>query len=186
MSNSRRRFLHYAIGSSLGTVALGWLADFSSQAQALDLDQFCLRYPYNSRCVSYLPGTVAVDPAGNAYSVSTLLAQHTAGDRVIAEGLEKPAFIVITDGPVIAPYGLSAVCTHLGCIVDWNGEAFVCPCHGSRYDALGQVTRGPAPKALALITVATNDDRVGLLDQPPAEDPRELEREVGGAHPTCV
>jgi cytochrome b6-f complex iron-sulfur subunit len=43
-------------------------------------------------------------------------------------------------------FALSAVCTHLGCTVRDNGpEGFVCPCHGSRYDRAGQVTKGPAP-----------------------------------------
>ncbi|MFE4105031.1 Rieske 2Fe-2S domain-containing protein [Almyronema epifaneia] len=173
MNSSRRRFLRYAVGSSLGAIALGWLFDFSRQGQALDLEQLCLKYPYNSRCADYVPGTPATDAEGTVYSVSALLTQQAVGDRVRVEGLEKPAFIVITDGPAIAPYGLSAVCTHLGCIVDWNGEAFVCPCHGSRYDSLGRVTRGPAVRSLALITVATGDDKVGLLDQPPEADPRE-------------
>ena len=39
--------------------------------------------------------------------------------------------------PIIA---FSAACTHLGCIVQWaSGEReFLCPCHGSTFDATGQ------------------------------------------------
>jgi Rieske Fe-S protein len=44
---------------------------------------------------------------------------------------------------------LSPVCTHQGCIVDVQGAALVCPCHGSTYDRRGEVLRGPAERALA-------------------------------------
>ena len=61
---------------------------------------------------------------------------------------------------------LSAVCTHLGCTVQWNQEKreFACPCHGSHFDADGSVLSGPAPRALPCfgLTVAP-DDRI-LVD----------------------
>ena len=44
----------------------------------------------------------------------------------------------------------SAVCTHLGCTVQWftSDSRFHCPCHGSIFAANGKVAHGPAPRGL--------------------------------------
>lgn len=58
---------------------------------------------------------------------------------------EIPALVTRSDAGFSA---LSLKCTHLGCTVEQSPEGFTCPCHGSRYDAQGQVQRGPATKPL--------------------------------------
>jgi nucleotide-binding universal stress UspA family protein/nitrite reductase/ring-hydroxylating ferredoxin subunit len=60
---------------------------------------------------------------------------------------EKLAVFRDEDG---ASYSMSARCTHLGCVVEWNaGEStFDCPCHGSRFDPHGAVVTGPAGRPL--------------------------------------
>jgi thiosulfate dehydrogenase [quinone] large subunit len=51
------------------------------------------------------------------------------------------------DGKLTA---FSAVCTHAGCTVGYEGGQIVCPCHGGTFDAhTGQVTSGPPPSGLA-------------------------------------
>lgn len=66
---------------------------------------------------------------------------------VIDQNGQKVAVYKDESGTVSAH---SAVCTHMGCIVDWdNGEKqWQCPCHGSQYDKNGKVTHGPAEKDL--------------------------------------
>jgi len=45
---------------------------------------------------------------------------------------------------------LSAVCSHLGCLVNYNKEKkeFLCPCHSGRYDLAGRNIAGPPPAPL--------------------------------------
>jgi glycine/D-amino acid oxidase-like deaminating enzyme/nitrite reductase/ring-hydroxylating ferredoxin subunit len=62
---------------------------------------------------------------------------------VMRKGLSKIAVCRDEDGTI---HSMSAVCVHLGCIVMWNAaeKTWDCPCHGSRYDAVGTVINGPA------------------------------------------
>ncbi len=43
---------------------------------------------------------------------------------------------------------ISMVCQHLGCTVAASTTGYDCPCHGSKYDSIGNVTHGPAQIAL--------------------------------------
>jgi cytochrome b6-f complex iron-sulfur subunit len=65
-------------------------------------------------------------------------------------------------------YALSAVCTHLGCIVEWKEAGIpghpegviACPCHGSVFSKTGDVVRGPAPRSLDRFKMYLEEDRV--------------------------
>lgn len=66
---------------------------------------------------------------------------------VLRDGASKIAVYRDKKGLV---HSCSAVCTHLGCIVQWNGgeKSWDCPCHGSRFTVDGRILNGPASKPL--------------------------------------
>jgi glycine/D-amino acid oxidase-like deaminating enzyme/nitrite reductase/ring-hydroxylating ferredoxin subunit len=78
--------------------------------------------------------------AGDVDSVDKIKPNSGA---IMSRGLQKVAVYRDPEGVI---HELSAVCRHLGCIVNWNSleKSWDCPCHGSRYDSLGHVTQGPA------------------------------------------
>ncbi len=56
-------------------------------------------------------------------------------------------------------HAISSVCTHLGCIVERDGEGeFSCPCHGSKFDRAGNVAGGPAPKGLVWVDLSISPE----------------------------
>jgi len=62
---------------------------------------------------------------------------------LLREGVKKIAAYRDEKGDL---HKFSAVCPHLKCIVRWDicEKTWDCPCHGSRFDALGHVVNGPA------------------------------------------
>jgi nucleotide-binding universal stress UspA family protein/nitrite reductase/ring-hydroxylating ferredoxin subunit len=104
-------------------------------------------------------------------SVPNRVAHYCQSDILIAKtvglGIEDigPGHggVVDIDGKRMAIYrdeagevhAISPRCTHMGCTVDWNDaeKTWDCPCHGSRYQAGGEVIRGPAAKGLAKMDV---------------------------------
>lgn len=65
------------------------------------------------------------------------------GKLFMTRTLRKLAVYRDADGEL---HAFSAVCPHMGCIVDFNPaeSSWDCPCHGSRFDLGGRVLNGPA------------------------------------------
>jgi cytochrome b6-f complex iron-sulfur subunit len=70
--------------------------------------------------------------------------------------VEEANFFVFRDEQGI--YAISGVCTHLGCTIGRSEDGFACPCHGSHFAVNGEVTRGPAPRALPWLEVGRAAD----------------------------
>ena len=76
------------------------------------------------------------------------------GAQLVQHGSD-PIWVVRTDQETFI--GLAGVCTHLRCILGWNGEeqSLVCPCHDGAFDLNGNVLKGPPPQALKRYRVRT-------------------------------
>lgn len=74
---------------------------------------------------------------------ASLAAIHPGEGKLLESSGEKLAVYKDETGHV---HALSAVCTHMKCIVDWNDveKTWDCPCHGSRFQVNGDVIEGPA------------------------------------------
>ena len=63
-------------------------------------------------------------------------------------------------------YAVSSICPHLGCIVkeEAGEQSFICPCHGSRFDASGNVLGGPSPRGLDWLDISLAADGELMVD----------------------
>jgi glycine/D-amino acid oxidase-like deaminating enzyme/nitrite reductase/ring-hydroxylating ferredoxin subunit len=125
-----------------------------------------------------LPWTSLYDPrrfhprreAGALAGLQGKVAQHFVGDRLRGSEVNSPADLAPGAGAVVRVghrrcavyrdddgvlHGLSARCTHLGCLVHFNDTevAWECPCHGSRFAVDGSVLQGPANRPLERVEI---------------------------------
>ena len=73
------------------------------------------------------------------------------------------------EGKAVVAGGLTALwqkCVHLGCRVPWcaTSQGFECPCHGSKYNFVGEYQAGPAPRNLDRFVVEVTDDGRLIID----------------------
>ena len=131
----------------------------------------------------YDPGRVTVKAAGDYARENANVAWQyrdwlRSGDVESAEDIAPGHGAVLRRGVHrIAAYRdaagelheMSAACTHLGCLVHWNPaeSTWDCKCHGSRFDALGDVLSGPAFEPLRAADDASRGE--GDLSRKPNE-----------------
>ncbi|NND83701.1 MAG: ubiquinol-cytochrome c reductase iron-sulfur subunit [Acidimicrobiia bacterium] len=154
MGITRRAFLNRALASMFGLFLAGFgLASlaflwprvkggFGSDIDAGDADEILAE-------VLNPDGTVnpMFLPEARAYIVPML------DDSVSGSQFEDNATV---DASLVA---LFQTCVHLGCRVPWcaPSQGFECPCHGSKYNSVGEFIAGPAPRNLDRFVVGVND-----------------------------
>ena len=106
-------------------------------------------------------------PITNKDEMKNMLVDSTKSlvlDRIKAENIETEDIkknsggVIDVDGTKVGVYKdetgkkfyIKPVCTHLGCILEWNDadKTWDCPCHGSRYDRFGKNIYDPGIKNL--------------------------------------
>ncbi|MDP9413400.1 MAG: Rieske 2Fe-2S domain-containing protein, partial [Pseudomonadota bacterium] len=141
-----------AWGISNGTVAAMIIADLATGRENRWLDIF------DATRVKPIAGAkefVVENAEVAAHLVSGYLSRKPRSYDELEPG---HAAIMKVDGENVAAFkdeggvvhAVSAVCTHMGCLVGWNAtdRTWDCPCHGSRFELSGEVIHGPATQPL--------------------------------------
>ena len=141
VDDSRRKFISICLGGVAVLAAAGFAA----------VTYPVFRYYLVPRPNSDTKGKIAIP-----------LKDIAAGDAKFFEFKGSAAVLLRKqDGGLVA---LSAVCPHLGCIVQWEKDKqdFLCPCHAGYFTPDGEVISGPPPRALARLSFSVTNGIVTI------------------------
>lgn len=133
----RRRLLDGALKASLAT----WVAGMSVPVG-----------------IYLWPASVEGSGAG-AVSAGKAKDLPVGGSSLVNAG-GAPVLVIRTSESEILAF--SAICTHLGCLVNWRKEQgdIYCPCHGGRFALDGKVIGGPPPTPLPKYSASVVDGEI--------------------------
>jgi cytochrome b6-f complex iron-sulfur subunit len=91
----------------------------------------------------------------------TYLQPYPKADVANAKKIYPPSVVTGMEQGIVALY---QKCVHLGCRVPWCSTAqwFECPCHGSKYNRVGEKRDGPAPRGLDRFLVTVDGGKVTI------------------------
>lgn len=132
--------------TALGWLTRGFLSLWALGAAAVGLS--FLRAPSSER----RPGEGVV----RAGPLSTL---PVGGARFIRHGSDPIVLVRASETEVLA---LSAICTHLRCVLKWDdaGGRLLCPCHAGSFDRSGNVISGLPTRPLPRYRTEIRDDEI--------------------------
>ena len=84
-----------------------------------------------------------------------------AGQGKVVPVNDKPVIVVNTQQGGLRAF--SAICTHLGCVVEWDKsrQFILCPCHDGRFNPLnGAVISGPPPAPLPQLALTVEEGTI--------------------------
>ncbi len=137
MKGSRRSFVNVLLGTSFGALLGSILYPIA-------------KFLLPPKTVEAQPGSVVAGTVGEFKPNS---------GKIIKFGT-KPVIVLETPGGEIRAF--SAVCTHLGCTVQYREDLghIWCACHNGHYDLNGINIAGPPPRPLPPFDVKIKDDKV--------------------------
>ncbi len=135
---SRRRWISYLLGTSLGAAAVSFL------------------YPI----LRYLVPPVTSEPSLSEIELDVKASSIPNNSGRIVPFAGKPVILFRTAAGELK--ALTATCTHLACTVQYRAERsdIWCACHNGVYDANGTNISGPPPRPLTKLDVAVRGDKV--------------------------
>lgn len=136
--HSRRRWLTYLLGTSLGASVVSFL------------------YPV----LRFVVPPVSSEPSLSEIELDVKASDILPNSGRIVPFSGKPVILFRTAAGELK--ALTATCTHLACTVQYRGDRsdIWCACHNGVYDANGTNISGPPPKPLTRLDVAVRGDKV--------------------------
>ena len=135
---TRKRFIDWVLGTGVG----GLLA--------------AVLYPVTR----YIVPPEAAESTVNSVTLALGPAELPPNSGRIFRFGSKPGILVRTEGGELRAF--SAVCTHLGCTVQYRDDLkhIWCACHNGHYDLQGRNIEGPPPRPLTPYVVNQHGDQI--------------------------
>jgi cytochrome b6-f complex iron-sulfur subunit len=135
---SRRRWLTYLLGTSLGASVASFI------------------YPV----LRYIVPPVSSEPSLSEIELDVKASDVLPNSGRIVPFAGKPVILFRTAAGELK--ALTATCTHLACTVQYRGDRsdIWCACHNGVYDANGTNISGPPPRPLTKLDVTVRGEKV--------------------------